>query len=385
MSSAPSETQDHNKNQILKTALHDLHVNSGAKMVPFAGYSMPVQYKAGIMKEHLHVREAAGLFDVSHMGQLILKGADHEAVAKALEKIVPGDIQSLERGQMRYTLLLNDQGGIIDDMMLTRPADPEKEGYLQLVVNAACKDNDFEYIKKMLLSDIEAEKQDELGLIALQGPKAVEVLSALCPEVESLTFMTAKQLPLSGIDCHISRSGYTGEDGFEISVPNKEIKKLTQQLLSNEAVLPIGLGARDSLRLEAGLCLYGHDIDETTSPMEASLAWAVSKSRREKADFLGADTILGHLKNGVKRKRICISIKGRAPAREGAEIQNTDGEKIGTLTSGGFAPSLGQPIAMGYVAKDFSRVGTEINIVVRGKLLEAEVVKSPFVPHRYHR
>ncbi len=369
--------------KLLKTPLHALHVELGGKMVPFAGYDMPVQYPLGILKEHLHVREKAGLFDVSHMGPTLLIGPDHETVSSALETLLPGLYKSLKPGKMRYGLLMNDKGGIIDDMMVTRFEG--EDGQLMLVLNASRKEIDCQYLKENLPDNIEVTPLTDKALLALQGPKAVDVIRPLCAEAAELGFMSAIKAEISGIPCAISRSGYTGEDGYEILVDSDKAEQLARKLLANENVQPIGLGARDSLRLEAGMCLYGHDIDETTSPVEADLMFAVGKRRREAGDFKGADRVLNEIANGTTRKRVCLKLNGRAPAREGAEIQSPDGKTIGTLTSGGYAPTVGGPIGMGYVETEFSETGKSVNIMVRGKALEAEVVTSPFTPNRYYR
>ncbi len=371
--------------ELKQTPLNELHKELGGKMVPFAGYEMPVQYPAGILTEHLHVREKAGLFDVSHMGQACLVGPDHETTANALEVLTPGLFKSLKPGKMRYTLLMNDKGGIVDDLMVTRMSGDDQDGRLMLVVNAARKNIDYAFIRANLPDNVELITFDNKALLALQGPKAVAAISKHCPEAAELGFMTAAKLSIGGIECSVSRSGYTGEDGFEISVPNDKAVELSRLLLADDDVLPIGLGARDSLRLEAGLCLYGHDIDETTSPVEADLLFALGKRRQEAGDFKGGAEVQKQLADGVSRKRVCLKLLGKAPAREGAEIQNSEGSVIGSLTSGGYAPSVGGPIAMGYVASQHSDIGSIVNIIVRGRALEAEVVQSPLVPHRYHR
>eukprot|EP00439_Symbiodinium_sp_Y106_P088805 s1_g1341.t1 len=371
--------------ELLKTPLHGLHVELGAKMVPFAGYDMPVQYKLGVLGEHLHTRDKAGLFDVSHMGQAVLVGADHETTARALETLVAADLVSLERGAMRYTQLLNAEGGIIDDLMVTRPAGEEDEGKLLLVVNAACKRGDYEYMNANLPDGVSLEVREDLALLALQGPSAVDVLTRLCPEAGDLTFMTGKPVEVDGVPCHASRSGYTGEDGYEISVPAEKAEDLARKLLAHDEVEPIGLGARDSLRLEAGLCLYGHDIDETTTPVEAALTWSVGKRRREEANFPGAEKILGQIGDGAPRKRVGIRPEGKGPAREGTEVVDTNGNVIGTVTSGGFGPTANAPVAMGYVAKEFAKVGSPLTLMVRGKPRAAEVAAMPFIEKRYRK
>jgi len=367
-----------------RTPLHALHVALGARMVPFAGYDMPVQYPSGILAEHQHTRSAAGLFDVSHMGQAVLSGPDHETTARALEALVPADIIGLARGQQRYTQLLNAEGGIIDDLMVTRPADPKEDGKLILVVNAACKDGDYAHIAANLPANVKLIPNDR-ALLALQGPKAAEALSRHSPDVAAMTFMSARKTRIDGIDAHVSRSGYTGEDGYEISVEPKHAVALAERLLGEPEVKPIGLGARDSLRLEAGLCLYGHDIDTTTSPVEAALVWSIQKRRREQGGFPGAARLQKELKNGTSRIRVGLLPDGRAPAREGTEIRDARGRKIGIVTSGGFGPTLGGPLAMGYVTREQSAPGSPLTLVVRGRDLPAKVVKMPFVPHRYVR
>lgn len=367
------------------TPLHGLHLELGGKMVPFAGYAMPVQYPAGIMTEHLHTRAKAGLFDVSHMGQAYLAGPDHETTAAALEALTPGNFAGLGQGQQRYTLLLNDDGGIIDDFMVSRSPDDADNGRLFLIVNAARKHVDYDHIRANLPGNVTLETADDKALLALQGPHAADVLSAHCPAVRDLKFMGATPTDFDGIPCHISRSGYTGEDGYEISVAASKAVELATALLASDTVLPIGLGARDSLRLEAGLCLYGHDIDETTSPIEADLKWAIPKRRREEANFPGAERILRELDQGPQRRRVGVQPLGRAPAREGAPIETAAGEEIGVITSGGFGPSAQAPVAMGYVAADKAETGTKINLMVRGKAQPAKIADLPFVPHRYYR
>jgi aminomethyltransferase len=367
------------------TPLHVLHVSRGARMVPFAGYEMPVQYADGILAEHAHTRAAAGLFDVSHMGQAFLVGPDHETTAGALEMLVPADILNLDRGRQRYTQLLNAEGGILDDLMVTRSADPAEDGVLMLVANASRKEADFAHLTGQLPSTVKLLRADHRALIALQGPEAARVLVRHCPDAAALAFMTATSTRFDGIDCHVSRSGYTGEDGFEISVKATRVRAIAERLLGHPEVKLIGLGARDSLRLEAGLCLYGHDIDETTSPVEAALTWSIQKRRREGGGFPGAARVLGELQKGPSRRRVGIKPEGRMPAREGAEIRAPDGSPIGTVTSGGFGPTVGAPIAMGYVAQPFAEPGTPAVLIVRGKELPASVVTLPFVPHRYWR
>ncbi len=370
---------------LARTPLHDLHVRLGARMVPFAGYDMPVQYKDGILAEHNHTRTAAGLFDVSHMGQAFLAGPDHETTARALEALIPADILSLAPGAQRYSQLLNEEGGILDDLMVTRSADPAENGVLLLVVNASRKHDDCAHIEGKLPAGVKLMRAPHRALLALQGPKAVDVLARQAPALAAMPFMTARTARLFGMDCHVSRSGYTGEDGFEISVNEKRALELAQRLLEDADVKPIGLGARDSLRLEAGLCLYGHDIDETTSPIEARLAWSIQKRRRQDGGFPGAERVQAQLRDGSSRLRVGLLPEGRAPAREGTEIRAMDGAVIGSVTSGGFGPTTGRPIAMGYVNRRFAENGTPVVLAVRGKELTAKVVPMPFTPHRYFR
>ena len=379
--SAPADTS------LKRTPLYTLHVALGAKMVPFAGYEMPVQYPLGVLKEHLWTREQAGLFDVSHMGQahLIAEDGKHETVARALEALVPADIVSVKPGQQRYTQLLNDGGGIIDDLMVTRSALASDEGRLFLVVNAACKDTDYVHIAARLPAGVILSAQDDRGLLAIQGPGAAAALAKHAPKAAALGFMQAAPMPVGAYDCHVSRSGYTGEDGYEISVAADDAVELARLLTSDPTVQFIGLGARDSLRLEAGLCLYGHDIDTTTSPVEAALVWSMQKRRRTEGGFPGAARIQQELANGPSRLRVGIKPDGRAPAREGTEIQSMDGRKIGTITSGGFGPTVNGPIAMGYVATAHAKPGTPVQLIVRGKPLPAAVSNLPFAPHRYAR
>ena len=366
------------------TPLHAGQIARGARMVAFAGYHMPVQFRDGIIAEHQHTRDAAGLFDVSHMGQAFLVGADHAAAATALEALVPADILSLAPGRQRYTQLLNEEGGILDDLMVTRSADPAEDGVLMLVVNAARKEADFVHLEARLSGSVKLLRAGHRALLALQGPKAAQVMARHIRNVGSLAFMSACSASFDGIDCHVSRSGYTGEDGFEISVKGTRAVAIAERLLDEADVKPIGLGARDSLRLEAGLCLYGHDIDETTSPVEAALTWSIQKRRREAGGFPGATRVREELANGPARLRVGLRPEGRAPAREGAEIR-AEGAPIGRVTSGGFGPTIGGPIAMGYVERRFAAPGTAVALVVRDKELAASVVALPFVPHRYFR
>jgi aminomethyltransferase len=346
---------------------------------------MPVQYPLGILKEHLHTRASAGLFDVSHMGQTFLIGPNHAATAAALETLVPADIANLKPGQQRYTQLLNDAGGIIDDLMVTRPLPPDEEGRLYLVVNASRREVDYAHLASRLPISVNLVPAPELALIALQGPAARQVMASLSPDAAAFRFMTGAPARVGGFGCHVSRSGYTGEDGFEISVTADKAPELAGLLLSQEGVLPIGLGARDSLRLEAGLCLYGHDIDETTTPVEADLVWSMQKRRRSEGGFPGAKRIQDELAHGPRRRRVGIRPEGRAPAREGAEIMSPAGVRVGVVTSGGFGPSVNGPVAMGYVEADHAKLGSPVHLMVRGKALSATVAPLPFVPHRYAR
>ena len=368
---------------LLKTPLHALHLELGARMVPFAGYDMPVQYPLGVMKEHLHTRDQTGLFDVSHMGQIRLTGAN---AAKALETLVPVDIIDLPVGMQRYAMFTNEQGSILDDLMVANLGNDE----LFLVVNAACKDQDLAHLRAHIGDQCTVEPLFEArALLALQGPAAVKVLARLAPEVSKMTFMQFAALRLLGVDCYVSRSGYTGEDGFEISVPAASAESLARSLLAETEVEAIGLGARDSLRLEAGLCLYGHDMNAETTPIEASLLWAISKARRadgvRAGGFPGADRIFTQQQTGVSRKRVGLLPQERTPVREGAEIVDAEGTVIGSVCSGGFGPSLGGPLAMGYLDSAFTALDTEVSALVRGKRVPLRVSKMPFVPQRYYR
>ncbi|WP_325919265.1 glycine cleavage system aminomethyltransferase GcvT [Pseudomonas frederiksbergensis] len=369
--------------QLLKTPLHALHLELGARMVPFAGYDMPVQYPLGVMKEHQHTRDQAGLFDVSHMGQIRLTGA---GAAKALETLVPVDIIDLPVGMQRYAMFTNENGGILDDLMVANLGNDE----LFLVVNAACKDQDLAHLQANIGGQCNIEPLFEArALLALQGPEAVTVLARLAPEVTKMTFMQFQRVTLLGVDCFVSRSGYTGEDGFEISVPAADAEKLARALLAEPEVAAIGLGARDSLRLEAGLCLYGHDMNTESTPIEASLLWAISKVRRadgaRAGGFPGAETVFAQQQQGVKRKRVGLLPQERTPVREGAQIVNEAGETIGTVCSGGFGPTLGGPLAMGYLDSAYVALDTPVWAIVRGKKVPLLVSKMPFVPQRYYR
>ncbi|NBF08965.1 glycine cleavage system aminomethyltransferase GcvT [Pseudomonas sp. Fl4BN1] len=368
---------------LLKTPLHSLHLELGARMVPFAGYDMPVQYPLGVMKEHQHTREQAGLFDVSHMGQIRLSGAN---AAKALESLVPVDIIDLPVGMQRYAMFTNEHGGILDDLMVANLGDNQ----LFLVVNAACKDQDLAHLRQHIGKQCEIQPLfEERALLALQGPAAVTVLARLAPEVAKMTFMQFKPVSVLGVDCFISRSGYTGEDGFEISVPAAHAEKLARALLAEPEVAAIGLGARDSLRLEAGLCLYGHDMNSDTTPIQASLLWAISKVRRadgaRAGGFPGAEVIFTQQKDGVSRKRVGLLPQERTPVREGAEIVDAEGNIIGNVCSGGFGPTLGSPLAMGYLDIQHTALDTPVAAIVRGKKVPMLVSKMPFVPQRYYR
>jgi aminomethyltransferase len=371
-----------------RTPLYALNVELGGKIVPFAGYEMPVQFPTGILKEHLHTRASAGLFDVSHMGQAILhlegKGG-HDEIAAAFETLVPGELKTLKPGQIRYTLLLNDQGGIRDDLMATRPFAPEEAGTLFLVVNAGTKDADFAHIASALKGRVRVERLEDRALVALQGPKAFEVLERIVPGVATMGFMTMRKFQWERQTLFISRSGYTGEDGYEISVPGAMATAFARVLLADAAVLPIGLGARDSLRLEAGLCLYGHDIDEATTPVEADLVWAIGKRRKLEKGFPGDARILDEMFNGAKRVRVGLKPDGKAPAREGTEIVNAEGAVVGRVTSGGFGPSVNGPVAMGYVSPQYAKDGTALGLKVRAQVLPARVVAMPFVPKRFYK
>jgi aminomethyltransferase len=366
-----------------QTPLHALHLELGARMVPFAGYDMPVQYPLGVMKEHLHTREQAGLFDVSHMGQIRLVGS---AAAKALETLVPVDIIDLPVGMQRYAMFTNAQGGILDDLMVANLGNDE----LFLVVNAACKDQDLAHLQAHLGEHCRVEPLfEERALLALQGPAAVTVLARLAPQVASMTFMQFASVSLLGVDCYVSRSGYTGEDGFEISVPAASAEALARRLLAEPEVAAIGLGARDSLRLEAGLCLYGHDMNEQTTPIEASLLWAISKVRRadgaRAGGFPGAEQVFVQQQQGIARKRVGLLPQERTPVREGAEIVDEAGNIIGSVCSGGFGPTLGAPVAMGYLDSTQAALDTPVWAIVRGKRVAMKVSKMPFVPQRYFR
>ena len=357
-------------------ALDAWHRARGARMVPFAGYHMPVQYE-GVIAEHLWTRTNAGLFDVSHMGQLTFHGSNIDV---ALETLLPGDLQALKDGRLRYSMLLDDNGGIIDDLMATR-----RREHFYVVVNGATKTGDIEEFERRLPKGVILDHWKEQALLALQGPRAVEVLDALAPGVAELSFMQGGQFELAGAPAWISRSGYTGEDGFEISIAASAAQKVADAFLAHEAVKPIGLGARDSLRLEAGLPLYGHDLDRQTTPVMADLQFAIGKRRRADGGFPGASRIVGEIDQGPVQRRIGLNVEGRQPVREGALILDDEGNEIGRITSGTFSPSLQRPIAMGYVAAAFAQDGKTLKLEQRGKIFDAVVTAMPFVPHRYHR
>ncbi|QHI96274.1 glycine cleavage system aminomethyltransferase GcvT [Aristophania vespae] len=373
---------------LLHTPLYNLHISLGAKMVPFAGYAMPVQYPKGVMEEHKHTRQKAGLFDVSHMGQLRLKAKSGsvEAALSAFETLVPMDFCGLAENRQRYALLTNEQGGIRDDLMVARQKDD-----LFIVVNAACKEADATYIEKALIDECIIERQFDRALLALQGPKAVEVISQFFPEAASMRFMDCIMTRYEGQDITLSRSGYTGEDGYEIGLPAEIAESFAKALLSHPDVEPIGLGARDSLRLEAGLCLYGNDIDSTTTPIEASLIWAIQKARRpggaRENGYPGAEIISKQIQNGTKRVRVGLQPEGRAPVRAGVELfaDETAQEKIGIVTSGGFGPTFGGPVAMGYVQAPLSEVNTQLFASLRGKIVPVTVHVLPFIPAGFKR
>ncbi len=368
-----------------RTPLYDEHVRLGAKLVPFAGYEMPVQYPTGVMAEHKWTRDHAGLFDVSHMGQCFVEGPDYETTASAMELIVPADIRGLPPKQQRYSQLLAADGGVLDDLMITRPAHPNHDGLLWIVVNAGRKHDDFAHFEKHLPSQVKFKTAPDLALIALQGPASEHVMNDIAPAFSALKFMGHDTGMINDMQVHVSRSGYTGEDGFEISVSAKDAPKLWTKLLSNAEVKPIGLGARDSLRLEAGLCLYGHELDETISPVEADLVWSIGKRRRSEGGFIGADRVLREIATGPARKRVGIKPDGKAPARDGTIVQDASGREIGKITSGGFGPSVNGPIAMGYVEVNSSVPGTSVQLIVRGQAMPGTIVKLPFVRNNFKR
>lgn len=368
--------------ELLRTPLHGLHLELGARMVPFAGYDMPVQYPLGVLKEHLHTRESAGLFDVSHMGQLLIEGEGAEA---ALETLIPVDLKGLPVNKQSYGLLCNTAGGILDDLIITRWG----EDKFFVVINAACVNSDIPHIQAHLPANVSLNYMQGRGLLALQGPAAVAALAELAPDCRQLTFMTGAHMSVAGVMCYVTRSGYTGEDGFEISVPAESTEAIARKLLADDRVEAIGLGARDSLRLESGLCLYGHDLDTSTTPVEAGLWWSISPARREDGlragGFLGSDAIFAQRAAGVSRRRVGLQINGKAPVREGADIVNNSDEKVGVVTSGGFGPSVSAPVAMGYVAADAASLGTSLFALVRNKKIPVTVCKMPFVTQNYFR
>ncbi len=361
--------------EVQKTALYNYHKNLGAKFVPFAGYEMPIQYKDGIVREHISTRTHAGFFDVSHMGQFFLEG--DETLIVSLEKIIPADLKNLKVNHSKYSFLLNNEGGIIDDLIITRT----EKGFC-IILNAACKENDIKQISQFLNKNHKHLLNNDLSLIALQGPKSVEILEKLIPGVANLKFMTGNNFKYEGENLYVTRSGYTGEDGFEISILNTKVEKLIDYLISNE-VKPIGLGARDTLRLEAGLCLYGHDLNEKINPIEANLKWAIAKKRKEVGGFNGWEKIKNYLDKGSSRIRIGILPEGGIIAREGTKIFSVKDNEIGKITSGTFGPSVNAPVAMGYVNSEFSNIGTKIKLEVRGKKYDAKVSQLPFYKKSY--
>ncbi len=366
---------------LARTPLYDLHVELGARMVAFAGYHMPVQYPEGIIAEHQHTRIAAGLFDVSHMGQVSIRGDD---AARALESLAPMDVLDLAPGHMRYGVFTDDGGGVLDDFLVANTG-----AALFAVVNAACKADDIRRMRASIGAICDIDELSDRALLALQGPAAVAVLEPLAPGIDRMLFMTSAEMEIAGIACIVSRSGYTGEDGFEISVPGADAENLARQLLANDAVAPVGLGARDSLRLEAGLCLYGQDMSRNTSPVEAGLAWTIPGVRRgggaRAGGFPGEARILTELVEGVSRRLVGLRPRGKAPVRAGVDLVDDDGDSVGTVTSGGFGPTVGGPVAMGYVGSAHATPGNVLQAVVRGKRLPTEVVALPFVERRYYR
>ncbi len=375
------------RQSLRRTPLFSAHAALGARMVAFAGYAMPVQYPSGILAEHGWTRAHASLFDISHMGQARVVADDRkqETAAAALERLVPGDLVGMRPGRQRYTQLLNEEGGTIDDLMVTRLHHAAEDGSLLLVVNASRKEIDYQVIADALPAGVRIEPEPGRALLAIQGPKAAKALASLFPPAATLDFMHATSARIGTFDCHVTRSGYTGEDGFEISVAEENAPRLWEMLLSASEVRPAGLGARDSLRLEAGLCLYGHELDETTSPVEAGLAWSIPKRRRVEGGFPGAKRIQDELANGPSRLCVGLHLEGRALAREGSEILSVEAERIGVVTSGGFSPTLEKPIAMGYVPASHARPDTPVTLLVRGQELPARITKLPFVAHKYRR
>ncbi len=368
---------------LLKTPFYDLHLENGAKMVPFAGYSMPLQYKMGIRQEHLYCRSHVGLFDVSHMGQVELIADDYDTAAQALEAIVPADVVKLKPGHLRYSVIMNGSGGIEDDLIITHRIQKDGRSVVGLVINAARKSHDIALISAHMPEVVEVKTLEDRALLALQGPLAEEVISVWCEDAVGMPYMSEIDTKFFDVPCRVSRCGYTGEDGFELSLPNDQADRVMKMLLSYPEVQLIGLGARDSLRLEAGFCLYGHDIDDTISFIEADLGWIMNKRRRQQANFLGAERILEELENGPAKRRVGLLPQGSgAPAREGALLFDDEGIQIGVITSGGFGPNVNSPVAMGYVASQFSKLGTIIHVEVRGKRTPWQVTDLPFVPYK---
>lgn len=376
-----SDLRNCSSSNLNHTPLYDLHRALGARMIYFAGYEMPLHYHSGIVGEHLQTRQQAGLFDASNMGQAILCGVE---AARGLESLVPGDILSLKPGQMRYTQLLDEEGHILDDLTVSRLSDEDRRERFLLIANAATKDADFAHLAAAL-PDLELTRLESSALLSLQGPAAARVLGRKFPQIEAMTFLSVRECERGGTRFIISRSGYTGEDGFEISLPAENARRFAEELLAEPEVQPAGLGARDTLRLEAGLCLYGHDIDRTTNPVEAGLAWSISRRRRIHGGFPGASQIWHALADGPDRRRVGLLLDGKAAARDGAAISTPDGFLIGHVTSGGYAPSLGRPIGMGLVAAPYARIGNEFHLDSGGKKIGAIVTALPFVPHQYHR
>ena len=371
---------------LLKTEFYDLHLENGAKMVPFAGYSMPLHYEMGIRQEHLYCRETVGLFDVSHMGQAELVAETYECAAEVFEELVPADVLNLKANGLRYSVLMNDKGGIEDDLMITHRVTNNEREAVGLVVNAGRKLHDYEYIRAHLPEDVRLNILDDRSLLALQGPDAEAILAIWCADAVGMSYMSEIETQFFDVACRISRCGYTGEDGFEISLPNGQAARVMSMLLSHPDVQLIGLGARDSLRLEAGFCLYGQEISDNISPVEADLAWVINKRRRQEGGFLGADLVLDQLANGVNSKRVGLLAQGAIPpARTGAAIFDKNNQEIGVITSGGFGPSVGTPVAMGYVDVDQVQLGTHVEVDVRGRRYQWQVTDLPFVPYKTYK
>lgn len=368
-----------NATELKRTPLYPLHIEQNAQMVPFAGYEMPVQYSKGIKQEHLYTRMHAGLFDISHMGQLKLWG---EHAAQALEALIPSELQKLNPNDQRYSVLMNEQAGIIDDLMVTHAGD-----YHFVVINAACKEKDISHMRNRLAVDCKIEELTDFALLALQGPDASTVMKRFCPEATKLNFMTGAHFTLNGVNCFINRCGYTGEDGFEVSIPSVNADEIARSLLAEKEVELIGLGARDSLRLEAGFCLYGHDLNENISPIEANLNWVVSKSRLQDSEqiYPGIEIIRKQLEHGTDQLRVGLLSDGKAPIREGTSVLNKEEQVIGTVCSGGFAPSVGKPVAMAYLKKQYTSIDTQLLVKVRDRVQHIKVVKLPFVQHNYYK